>query len=462
MNCRAEAGNWPFREFERKIDFQKKSIDLNYLKAARLAAQLSYALYSHMKKIMFSKHFLAYILLILASGGFFSCTKSSSNSSNSGGTTAPTTNSTSTNTGISPPNISYTYPEYFIAGASINSLTPANSGSPVPANNYGGTKTIADNLYGPAELVFDQAGNLFVTESGNDDIKEISKAGVISTFVNKDTLDYISGLGFPASAPFGITIDHSGNLYSCNTNTGVIKKTTPGGVVTTFAGYFPNANPFVNGIGSAASFNGPMDIAIDQSGNFFVADQGNHVIRKITPDGLVSTFASGLFSPTALAFDPSGDLFASDIASYSISKITPAGVVSNFPISGTDGSYNKAWGLVCDQSGNLYISGTAGFYIRKVNPAGEAIDSIPVFAGAVGLTIDNSGNLYAAAINQVVEIFTTGYSIKPNLPTGLYFDNATGIISGNPSAASPSATYTITAHTSTGATSTTSITFSVK
>ncbi len=462
LNCGAEAGNWSFREFICKIDFEKKSIDLNCLKAARSATQLSYALYSHMKKIMFTKHFLAFTLFTSVLVLIFSCTKSSSNSSNSGGTTAPTTTSTSTNTGISPPNISYTYPEYFTVGASINSLTPANSGSPVPANNYGATKILSTGFYNAEGLVFDLAGNLFVTEGGHDDIKEITPTGVTSTFVVTDTLDYVSGLGYPSAGPTGITIDQSGNLYNCNSNTSLIKKTTPDGVVTLFAGNFTAANPFVNGLGPAASFRGPMGIAIDQSGNFFVADQGNHVIRKITPDGLVSTFASGLFSPTALAFDPSGSLFASDIASQTIIKITPAGVVSNFAITGISTGIGRAWGIVFDQSGNLYYSGDEGPFIRKINPSGVAVDSLPIDGSFQSITIDKSGNLYAGYTNEVVEIFTTGYSIMPSLPTGLYFDNATGIISGNPSVASPSTTYTITAHTSTGATSTTSITFSVK
>ncbi len=410
---------------------------------------------------MLKKHFISFLLLftlVLIS----SCNKSSSPSSTSGGTSAQTITSTSTNAGISPPDISYTYPEFFTVGTAINSLTPGNTGTPVPAGNYGGMKTIANNFNGPEGLVFDQSGNLFVTESGNDDIKEITPTGVVSTFVIRDTLDYLSGLGFLATIPEGITIDQSGNLYNCNSNTSLIKKTTPSGVVSTFAGNYPAQNPLVNGLGPAASFNGPMGIAIDQAGNFFVADQGNHVIRKITPDGLVSSFAAGLFSPTAITFDLAGNIFASDIASSTISKITPAGIVSNFAITGITGSIGRAWGMVIDQSGNLYYGGDAGPFIRKINSAGVAMDSLPLSAGIQSLTIDKSGNLYAGITNEVIEIFNTGFSITPHLPDGLNFDNTTGIISGNPTTTSPSITYTITAHTATGANSTTTITFSVK
>jgi mucin-19 len=413
-------------------------------------------------KRILEKHFFVSAILIVASVFISSCSKSSSPSSTSGGTPVPTTTSTSTNTGISPPDISYTYPEYYTVGTAINSLTPGNTGTSVPAGNYGGTKIIADNFFNPEGLVFDQMGNLFVTEAGDDKIKEITPAGVVSTFITTDSLDYLPSLGYPLGGPEGITIDQSGNLYNCNSNTSLIKKTTPGGLVSTFAGNYPASNPFVNGTGTTASFRGPMGIAIDQAGNFFVADQGNHAIRKITPDGLVSTFATGLFYPTAVAFDPSGYLFASDMASSTISKISPGGVVSNFEVTGITGSIGRAWGMVFDQSGNLYYSGDAGPFIRKINPSGVAIDSLPIDGSFQSITIDKSGNLYAGYTNEVVEIFNTGYSITPHLPDGLKFDNTTGRISGNPSVSSPSTIYTITAHTASGATSTTTITFSVK
>ena len=260
--------------------------------------------------MMVEKKLFASPLLLLTYVLLSSCNKSSPPSSTSGGTPVKTITSTSTNTGISPPDISYTYPQYFTAGTAINSLTPINTGTAVPAGNYGGTKIIASNLNGPEGLVFDQSGNLFVTESGNDDIKEIAPGGVVSTFVVKDTLDYLPGFGssHSPSLPDGIAIDQSGNLYNCNSNTGLIKKITSGGVVTTLAGAYPAPIPYVNGIGLGASFEGPMGIAIDQTGNLFVADQGNHAIRKITPEGLVSTFATGLFYPTAVALDPTGNL----------------------------------------------------------------------------------------------------------------------------------------------------------
>ncbi len=464
LNCGTETGNWPFREFKRKIDFQKKSIDLNYLKAARLAAPLSYALYSHMKKIMFTKHFLALTLLTSVLVLIFSCTKSSSNSSNSGGTTVPTNTSTSTNTGISPPNISYTYPEYFTAGTSINSLTPANSGSPVPAGNYGSMDTIKGDFNGLSGLAFDQAGNLFVGDDNNDNIKKITKAGVISTFVNKDSLEYIPGQGFHIyeADPFGLTIDQSGNLCITNTGMNIIKKVTPGRVASIFAGNFPTANPYINGIGVSAGFFGPMGIAIDQTGNLFVADQGNRVIRKITTDSTVTTFATGFINPTGLAFDPEGNLFVTDGIALNISKVTPDGIVSNFAITGVNEINFRPFGIVFDQSGNMYISDGDGFILRKINSLGAVIDTFSPIGSSCGLAFDKSGNLYVSQINVILKIITTGYSITPHLPDGLYFDNKTGIISGNPSVASPSTTYTITAHTSTGATSTTSITFSVK
>jgi mucin-19 len=415
-------------------------------------------------KIIFEKHFFAYYIFILALGSFSSCTKSSSQSSNSGGTTAPTITSTSANTGISPPNISYTYPEYFTVGTSINSLTPANSGSPVPAGNYGSTDTIKGDFNGLSGLAFDQAGNLFAGDDNNDNIKKITPEGVVSTFVVKDSLEYIPGQGFHIyeADPFGLTIDQSGNLCITNTGMNIIKKVTPGGGVSIFAGNFPTANHYINGIGWSAGFFGPMGIAIDQTGNLFVADQGNKVIRKITTDSTVTTFATGFINPTGLAFDPAGNLFVTDGIALNINKVTPAGIVSNFAITGVNEINFRPFGIVFDQSGNLYISDGDGFILRKVNSLGAVIDTFSPIGSSCGLAFDKSGNLYVSQINVILKIITTGYSIMPNLPTGLYFDNATGIISGNPTIASPSTTYTITAHTSTGATSTTSITFSVK
>ncbi|MEJ0088157.1 MAG: hypothetical protein WDM80_00140 [Limisphaerales bacterium] len=141
-------------------------------------------------------------------------------------------------------------------------------------------------------MAADAKGNLFVADSQNHAIRKITTNGVVTTFAGQlGVAGSANGTGTAArfDSPCGLAFDKAGNLYVSDTGNGLIRKITSAGAVTTIAGV-AGASGFLNGAVASAQFNAPLGIAVAPNGAVFVADSGNHCIRKIS-GGAVSTFA---------------------------------------------------------------------------------------------------------------------------------------------------------------------------
>src|ERR1700761_4785551 len=171
------------------------------------------------------------------------------------------------------PNITYSSVNVLTVGVPFT-VSPVNSGGTIPATVYGQVTTVAGSVFGTSGYT--------------------NATGTSSRF----------------NQPQAVVEDASGNLYIADALNNVIREITSAGVVTTFAGSSTGASGFTDGTGTAALFNTPAGLAIDPSGNLFVSDKSNNAIRKITPTAVVSTFYSttGPFGPTGLSFDASGNL----------------------------------------------------------------------------------------------------------------------------------------------------------
>jgi hypothetical protein len=176
---------------------------------------------------------------------------------------------------------------------------------------------------GPNFLVFDSFGNAFITDRYNHRIRKLDTNGIVSTFAGS-TRGFSEGAGANAQfrSPIGITIDPENNLYVADWENYRIRKITPDGTVSTYAGSVAGNQ---NGPRLTATINGPVHIARTKDGIFYVADWGNGQIRKIAPDGIVSTFASGLPYVEAVEVDDQGDVYVVASQLNAIIKFSPDG-----------------------------------------------------------------------------------------------------------------------------------------
>ncbi|WP_420387252.1 Calx-beta domain-containing protein [Roseivirga sp.] len=263
----------------------------------------------------------------------------------------------------------------------------------------------------PTGVTVDADGNIYVADRSNHLIRKISPQGVVTTVAGSGFKGDREGNGTRASfnSPTGITIDDAGNLYVADQGNYKVRKITPNGDVTTFAGSGAYGSDDANG--ESASFGPISDLVFDKAGNLYVTDQGNYKIRKITPNRDVTTLAGSggqgsrdgdgtiarFEGPAGISIDELGNLYVGDFYDKSaIRKITPDGVVSTFEISGYEVVYPT--GIAFDSFGNMYFTDVSLDDIVRVFPEGEAVDitdGLANFNGAYNLVIDASDIIYA-------------------------------------------------------------------
>ncbi len=245
----------------------------------------------------------------------------------------------------------------------------------------------------------DSSGNVYFADTLNETIRKITPTGAVTTIAGSPRAEgSTDGAGADARflVPGGVAIDGSGNVFVADSGNDTIRKITPNGTVTTFAGA-ARAYGSDDGTGSAARFKNPSGIAIDAFGNLFVTDSGNHTIRKITPAGVVTTLAGSpgnagtsdgsgtqarFNGPTGIAVDSFGNIYVADTENHAIRKVSPVGAVTTVAgtigVSGsTDGTgtgaqFNEPYGIAIDSSGALYIADTTNDTIRRAVVASNA------------------------------------------------------------------------------------------
>jgi uncharacterized protein (TIGR03437 family) len=363
-----------------------------------------------------------------------------------------------------------------IAGSGAQTFT----GDGAPANQAA--------LNVPVDVFADQAGNLFIADQFNNRIRKVASDGTISTVAGTGVAGF-AGDGGPAinaqiNTPTGIRGDSSGNLYIADVGNQRIRKVDSSGVITTFAG---NGNKGYGGDGGPAidaSFYNAVRVAIDPSGNVLVADQSDHRIRRITPAGIVSTFAgngagtpsAGAFSgdggpavdaslnnPTAVAVDGTGVVYISDQANQRIRKVALDGTITTIAGNGSQGFggdggpasaaiLNYPGGIIVDSSGNLYFNDDINYRTRMIAAngtistiAGSGSQGFSGDGGAAtaaslngnfGVSLDLLGNMYIAdsTNNRIREVYAAVPGATPVISSAAFTNAASFTSGGSPGA----------------------------
>jgi len=314
------------------------------------------------------------------------------------------------------------------------------SGQPNVRGNADGFGALALFSF-PMGIAVDRAGNKYIADTGNHTIRKVSPTGLVSTLAGlAGVAGRVDGVGQEArfDMPVGITVDSAGVVYVVDQFDSTIRRITPDGAVTTLqVGLADPAN--TTEVAPNPGLNHPSGIAADCFGNLYIADTGNNTIRKMAPDGSLSTLAGANGAPGAadgqgaaarfnapfgIAVDLDGNVYVADQVNSTIRKVTADGMVTTIAgIAGDPGSTNgigpaaqlsNPAGLAVDAAGNLYVADRGNSTIRKIDPAGNVSTlagvagiegssdggfSDALFSFPVGVAVDFSGVVYVADSN---------------------------------------------------------------
>ena len=254
----------------------------------------------------------------------------------------------------------------------------ANGNASIFAGNGGfrssgdGGAAVSVALYEPAGVAFDIKGNVYIAESGLHRIRRIEANGIISTVAGTGRVGFAEdgqlATSAPLNNPYSVAVDSVSNLYITDTFNSRIVRVTPNGLISNFAGTGRTLGD--GGPATAASLGQPQGLAVDASDNLYIADTLNHRIRKVTINGLITTVAgssiqgfsgdgeqalnASLNTPRAVALDSAGNIYIADWGNTRIRKVTPDGIISSvvenvFPV-----------GVAVDEGGNVYVSNVGG------------------------------------------------------------------------------------------------------
>ena len=358
-------------------------------------------------------------------------------------------------------------------------------------HTFAGTGTVGysgnDSLATHAEMnscsnvAVDGAGNVYIVDRGNNVVRKVNTAGIITTFAGDDTAGYSGDGGLAIAAklnqPYGIATDVAGNVYITDEGNNVIRRVSTAGVINTYAGTGTPGYTGNGGLADHATLNGPEGIAIDSSDNLYIADRNNNVIREVSSLGVINTIAgngtpgysgdngnalvANLYSPSGVAVDVAGNVYIADQINNVVRKVTySSGIITTYAgtgiagATGDGGAANVAQltrpsSVSLDQAGSVYIADQGNYVIRRV----DSLGNISLFAGRYtegytgdgglsmnadlglpsGVYADGWRRIYIADYNNnVVRIVTqdvlgisavntvsTGIKVYPNPTTGM-------------------------------------------
>jgi sugar lactone lactonase YvrE len=335
--------------------------------------------------------------------------------------------------------------------ASSGIITTVAGSASVGFSGDGGPSTSAQLDY-PSGVALDTKGNLFIADDFNSRIRKVSVSGIITTVAGNGTMGSSGDGGYATSAQLHdakkVAVDSAGNLYIADCTEYRIRKVSLSGIITTVAGNGSAGYSGDSGPATSAQLLLPMGVAADSAGNLFIADSGNHRIRKVSVSGIITTVAGNgssgyngdeipattarLWGPSDVVVDSAGNLFIADRNNHRIRKVAPSGIITTIAGNGINGFIGDDGpailaqlyypdGVSVDSAGTLFIADTYNHRIRTVNPAGiitTVAGTGPIGVGyggysgdggpatsaqlytPSGVAVDSDGNLFIADQNN--------------------------------------------------------------
>ncbi|MEU5425688.1 NHL repeat-containing protein [Streptomyces olivoreticuli] len=278
-----------------------------------------------------------------------------------------------------------------------------------------GGPAVATRLNAPVDVVIDDAGNLYIADLYNHRVRKVTPSGIITTVAGNGQAGYVSdggpAIATPLHHPHGVGLDREGNLYISEWSGHRVRRVNRSGIITTVAGngtagYVSDGGPAI-----ATRLYCPDGLTFDREGNLYIADVGNHRVRKVTPSGIITTFAGNgtagyisdggpavttrLSSPRRVTLDEGGNLYISDQDNHRIRRVGPDGIITTVAGNGTAGYVDDGGpaattriyfpqGLALDRAGNLYIADYNNHRVRGVTRVAKMTPPLPPAADLYG------------------------------------------------------------------------------